>query len=365
MKKVLIACGGTGGHFYPGYAVGLELKRRGWEPLFALRKNDPAAATLDAARLPWTQADITGLSRSLDLTAHAAFVWKAFRAVRLARNVIADWRPDAVIGTGGYVSFPFILAARIAGVPSLIHESNTVFGLANAACARFAGAVALGLPLGKGSPRGAIVTGTPVRESFSSPLPRGDAARLFGLDPALKTALVFGGSQGARALNSAVFSAELALAAKNPQLQFLHVSGRLEYPALLKRNPPPRIKLLEYCDNMHAAFSSADIVICRGGAGTAAELIAEQKPAILVPLPTAAGQHQEKNARVLEKSGCAVMARESASLEADIAAMLTAILSDDGRLEAMRRSYRTAGFADPLKAAAAIADLAEKIARRR
>jgi len=116
---------------------------------------------------------------------------------------------------------------------------------------------------------------------------------------------------------------------------------------------------------MHAAFSAADIVICRGGAGTAAELIAEQKPAILVPLPTAAGQHQEKNARVLEKSGCAVMARESASLGADIAAMLTAILSDEGRLEAMRRSYRTAGFADPLKAAAAIADLAEKIARRR
>lgn len=356
--KALIAGGGTGGHFYPGYAAALELKKRGWETLFFVKENDISIAALDAAHLPWTQTALCGFPRSLNPLAHAAFAWKLANALRIARNVIADWKPDIVIGTGGYISFPAVLAARLYGVPSLIHDSNAVFGLANRVCAKFATAIAAGLPV---PGQNAVITGTPVRGEFANLPPRGEAAKIFGLDPQKKTVLVFGGSMGARAFNTAGIAAETALCARMPDLQFLHIAGKAGYPALAAQKLSANIKLLEYCGEMHAAFAAADLIVCRSGASTLAELIAAKKPSIQIPLPVVAA-HQEDNGRVLERAGCAAVILESPNLSKDLEQAIARLISEPQSLQKMSDAFAASGLPDPLKAASAIAALAEKTA---
>ena len=359
--KAFIACGGTGGHFYPGYAAGLELKKRGWQVLFLVKENDPAIATLDAAGLPWTQTALTGMARSFNPVAHLALLTKLCKSVLMARHVIADWKPDIVIGTGGYISFPAVFAAKLAGVPSLIHESNAIFGLANGLCAKLSAQVALGLPLAKGSPANTVLTGTPVRDYFSALPSRTQAITFFGLDAAKKTVLVFGGSQGALALNSAGLEAEKACLAKNPAVQFIHITGKRAYPALAAQQLAPGIKLLEYCDTMQNAFAAADIIVCRSGASTVAELIAAKKPSILIPLPTAAANHQEYNAKALVNAGCAMMIKEGPAFASRLADAMASLLGDGEKTVGMSAAFSGAAFANPLAAAASMSDLAGKL----
>jgi UDP-N-acetylglucosamine--N-acetylmuramyl-(pentapeptide) pyrophosphoryl-undecaprenol N-acetylglucosamine transferase len=359
--KALIAGGGTGGHFYPGYAAALELKKRGWQLIFIVKENDPAIPTLEAAGLPWTPTDLTGMARSLNPAKHFALAVKLAKSVSLARHVIADWKPDIVIGTGGYVSFPAIFAAKLAGVPSMIHESNAIFGLANGLCAKIAAKVALGLPLAKGQLKTAQITGTPVRAAFAALPDRKTAAAFFSLDAAKKTVLVFGGSQGALGLNTGGLEAEKICLSKMPDLQFLHIAGKKAYPQLAAQQLPAGIKLVEYCDAMQNAFAASDFIVCRSGASTAAELIAAKKPAILVPLPTAAANHQEYNARTLVYAGCALMVKEGQDFTARLSAAILSMTSGETAAK-MGQACAASGFADPLKAAGAMADMAQQTA---
>ncbi|KAF0125698.1 MAG: UDP-N-acetylglucosamine--N-acetylmuramyl-(pentapeptide) pyrophosphoryl-undecaprenol [Elusimicrobia bacterium] len=365
-RRALIAAGGTGGHFYPGLALGRELARRGWQVLFLVKEGDISAAALDAEGLPYAEIPAAALPRSLNPLRHARFLVKFFSGLRRTSRILADYSPDAVFGAGSYVSFPAVLLAALRGVPRVVHESNAVFGLGNRIAGAFCPAVALGLPLEKNPFAGkTVMTGTPVREFIPSAVSREEARALLGLKASPPVVAAFGGSQGASALNSALAAAAGSLRAEGAAFQILHVAGkgngestRLAYAAA-GLGGDPGIKVLDYCAEMDLLYAAADILVSRAGASTVAELAAVRKPAILVPLPTSAGGHQAANAAVLARAGAAVSLPQDAGLAEAMAAELSRLLGGKEAAAAMSAAYDIAGIPDPLKAASALADLME------
>jgi len=301
MKRVLIAAGGTGGHFYPGLVAALELKKRGWEPLLVVKKDDPAKAKLEAAGLACLEVDLRGLPRrpGPDLF---VFAWKLLGSLRLLSRVSRDFKPSLVLGMGGYLTFPCAYAAWRRSVPLALHESNSILGLANRASARlFGGTLFWGLPPVDGD---GVVVGTPVRPELYGRMDAGTARTKLGLESNKKTILVFGGSQGAKAINEG-FAA--GLKASGVAAQVLHLTGKGKGTETRTAYEKAGVaaKILEYLDDMAAAYAAADIVVCRSGASTLAELAAQRKVSILVPYPHAAANHQDANARVFERAGTA------------------------------------------------------------
>lgn len=363
-KRALIAAGGTGGHFYPGFALACELRARGWEPLFLVKKDDPARPALDEADLPCAELDMIPLPRSLNPLRHAAFLYKFLRSLALARRIMADFAPAAVIGTGSYVAFPAVLAARLAGVPVYIHESNAVFGLGNRLAGLFCRKVALGLPMKDNPLAGrSVLAGTPVREAFRARIDRADARRALGLENGRLTVLVFGGSQGARRLNAAFVAAAKAL---KSDIQAVHVAGRKNFDEVRAAYAAAGLagergfKLFDYREDMPLLYAAADVVVARSGASTVAELAQLRKPAVLVPLPSSAGDHQRHNALALAGRGAAVCLEEGPDFDAALAAAIRAFVGDPGRAADMAAAFGAAGIPPALGAAAALADLVEK-----
>lgn len=363
-KRALIASGGTGGHFYPGFALAAELRARGWQPLFLVKKEDPARQALEEADFPYSELDMVALPRSLNPLRHAAFFFKFLGSLALARRVLADFRPAAVIGTGSYVAFPAVLAARLARVPVYIHESNARFGLGNYLAAHFCRRAALGLPV-RGNPfeKRSVLAGTPIREAFRGARDSGDARRALGLEPKKFTVLVFGGSQGARRLNGGFIAAAKAL---KGDLQAVHIAGRKNYEEVKAAYTAAGLageaglKLFDYREDMPALFAAADLVIARSGASTVAELAQLKKPAILVPLPTSAGDHQRHNALALADHGAALCLEEGPDFDNRLAAAIRNFIGDPARAAAMSAGYANTGIPPALGAAAALADLVEK-----
>lgn len=306
MRRVLIAAGGTGGHFYPGLVAAQELKARGWEPLLIVKKDDPAKKRLEAAGLACLEVDLVGLPRRLG-PGLITFTMKLISSLRLMSRVARDFKPDLVLGMGGYLTFPTAYAAWRRGVPIALHESNAILGLANAAALRFGAALFWGLPPADGNGK---VVGTPVRPALHGTQDAGKARRALGLDPAKPTILVFGGSQGAQAINSAMPG---AMKGAGVTAQVLHLAGKGRSAETLNgyRNAGLTATVLDYLDDMAAAYAAADIVVCRSGASTLAELAAQRKTAILVPYPHAAANHQDANALVFERSGTALRIPET------------------------------------------------------
>jgi len=362
--RFLIACGGTGGHFYPGYALGKALRRRGHEVLFVLRAEDPAGPRLAAEDLPFTELDVLGLPRRPSLE-WAAVMLKLAGSLRVARNIVFEYRPGAAVAMGGYLSVPVCFAAAWAGVPLLLHESNSVLGLANRLCLPLADELALGLPLKK-SPASSTpmrLAGTPVREELWTPWDPAAAREGLGLSPERATVLAFGGSQGARSINLSLPAALARLRRAGADLQVLHLSGKAgaeEVERLYKESDVPA-RVLPYLDAMHLAYAAADVVVCRSGAATLAELAAQSKPALLIPYPSAAAAHQEANASVFVSAGAARMLKEPVSPES-VSAALGPMLEDRGALAAMSEAYKRLGLPGARDCVRVLADLAEKAA---
>ena len=360
-RRALIASGGTGGHFYPGFALASELRGRGWQTVFLVKKQDLAIPALEEEDFPYVELDMVPLPRSLNPFRHAAFLWKFLGSLRLARRVIADFLPDAVLGTGSYVGFPAALAARLAGVPVYIHESNAKFGLGNRLAGLFCRKAALGLPLAGGRPGPRTeLTGTPIRSAFASPPDKYEARARLGLERLPFTVLMFGGSQGARRLNAAFIAAAREL---RSDMQAVHITGRRNFEevkaayAAAGLEGERRFKVFDYREDMPALYAAADLVISRSGASTVAELAQLAKPAILVPLPTSAGGHQRYNALALSEKGAALLLEEGPDFDASLTADLRALAGDPARLRAMSEASAAAGIPAGLGAAAALADL--------
>ncbi|MCM2266411.1 MAG: UDP-N-acetylglucosamine--N-acetylmuramyl-(pentapeptide) pyrophosphoryl-undecaprenol N-acetylglucosamine transferase [Elusimicrobiales bacterium] len=362
-KRALIASGGTGGHFYPGFALAQELRRRGWQTVFLVKKDDIARPALEEADFPYTELDMVSLPRSLNPLAHLAFLGKLLKSLLLARRIMEDFRPDAVIGTGSYVAFPAALAAKLAGIPVYIHESNAKFGLGNYLAGFFCTRAALGLPAAQGDfAKKTTLTGTPIRDSFAAPQDRAAARARLGLDPDRFTVLVFGGSQGARRLNASFIRAAHYL---KGDIQALHISGRRDHEAVRAEYEKaglagaPNLKLYDYREDMPELYAAADLVLARSGASTVAELVHLRKPSVLVPLPSSAGGHQQANAMALAAKGAALCVEEGPDFDARLEAALRRLMGEPELTAAMSGSFAAAGIPDGSQAAAALADLVE------
>ncbi len=350
--RFLIASGGTGGHFYPGFALGKALKEKGAEVLFVVRREDPAIKTLVANGLSYQEIDLIGLPRSINPLRQVHFIKKLIKSLRQTRQLITSFQPQVTLGMGGYVSFPLIFCSHFMGVKTAVHESNAIWGLSNKICAKFADLRLMGLPM-RHTFKNAVLTSTPIRAEFAQTVNRADVLTRLGLNPQRQTVLVMGGSQGAKGLNEALPSVIKHL----PHWQFMHVTGTRWYETQQAAYAElPNVKTLAYSDEIYKLMKSADVMICRSGASTLAEVIACQLPAVLVPFPHAAANHQYYNAKILADAGCAIIVQEGA----DFAQRL---VQSFGMLDlaAMQRTYKKINVPNPLKAIAAIVKLLQDL----
>jgi UDP-N-acetylglucosamine--N-acetylmuramyl-(pentapeptide) pyrophosphoryl-undecaprenol N-acetylglucosamine transferase len=364
----VVAGGGTAGHVSPGLAIAEEIVRRGAprESVHYVGSDRGVEARLvPAAGFPLTLLPGRGIQRRLtfdNLGAILGLVRAFFRAVVLVRRL----RPAVVIGMGGYASVPCVLAAVVWRVPIVVAEQNAVPGAANRLAARFAKAVAASFPDTE-LPR-ATWTGNPVRPevlAVDAAAQRADARVDLGVAPDRVMVTVFGGSLGARRINDAVFASLESLRGRS-DLSIRHIAGIRDHDDLAARLPVDEsdaldFTLLAYEDDMPTVFAATDIVVCRSGASSVAELAAVGVPSILVPLPGAPSDHQTANARGLVTAGAAVLVADAEFDGVRLAHELDQLVVDD---ELRRRMAEAAiAFARP-DAAASVVDLVERHARR-
>jgi UDP-N-acetylglucosamine--N-acetylmuramyl-(pentapeptide) pyrophosphoryl-undecaprenol N-acetylglucosamine transferase len=376
---VLLVGGGTAGHAIPAAATARALQRirPGLDVAMAGVTGGIEERVADASELEFEQVRAVPLPRRLT-PALLAVPFRLRAAVRTARALLRSEQVRLVVAFGGYVALPVALAAR-GRIPIVLHEQNAVPGLANRLAARSAAAVAVthaSTASRLAHPERCRCTGNPVQErlrDLDRPARRPSACERFGLDPGRPVLLVFGGSQGARSIARAVAAAGAALAGHG--VQVLHVAGSrgrddaLEAwrwqgvePALDDERPEgepdadrPLVRLVGYLDDMSDAYAAADLVLCRAGATTLAELGVLGLPAVLVPYPDATGDHQRANARAAAAAGAAVVVDEEDLDPTTLAGVVGGLVGDPGRLAAMGSAARTWARPDAAEGVAVVA----------
>jgi UDP-N-acetylglucosamine--N-acetylmuramyl-(pentapeptide) pyrophosphoryl-undecaprenol N-acetylglucosamine transferase len=325
---IAIACGGTGGHLFPGIAVAGELKKRGCEIGLLISPKEIDQQAVKAARdVEVFTLPAVGL-QNRNYVSFALSFWKSYRA---ARQIFKRRPPQAVLAMGGFTSAPPILAARKCGAKTFLHESNTVPGRANRFLARFVDEAFVGFPetatrikAGKTS-----VTGTPVRPQFSEGMEVANCRAALGLDSGLPTILVVGGSQGASGLNEIILSALPLLASKN--WQWLHLTGANDFEKVKAAYAAQKLKAVvkPFLAEMELALGSATVAVSRAGASSLAEIAAVRLPSLLMPFPAAADNHQFFNGLAFEKTGAAKLLEQKNSTPEKVAAILSELVENE------------------------------------
>jgi len=328
---MIVAGGGTGGHLFPGLAVAEALRASGEaQILFVGSAYGIEARAVPRTQFPFEALRIQGL-RGHGLRGMLTFAWQLPAAVLRAWRIVGAFRPQVVVGLGGYGSVPVVVAAWLRRLPSVLLEQNARPGWANRCLGRVARRVCTAFadsarffPAEK-----AVHTGNPVRELASAGHP----------EPGHFTIFVFGGSQGARTINRATAEAAPILKAQLPGLRIIHQTGAADegWVAERYREMGVAADVHAFVDDMGSAYARADLVICRAGATTLAELAALGKPSILIPYPFAGG-HQQANAMVLAQHGAAEVLRDAELTGESLAARIAAVARDRARLEAMGRA---------------------------
>ena len=283
------------------------------------------------------------------------------RAIGTAARRIREFRPDALVGVGGYGTVPPVIAARALGVPFVLLEQNARPGKANRFLAPGAARIYAQWEEARNAFPGCgsrvLVTGSPIRKALA-PMARDEARRRLGLDPALPTLAVVGGSQGAEALNRGALEGLDGTASK---LQVIHVAGAGRSDAVREayRARGARAVVLDFLAEMHYLYSAADLVVSRAGAMAIAELAAFGTPSVLVPIARSSGDHQRENARAVARAGGAILMEEKDCLAGGLAPILQRLVSPDGGFERMREALRP--FARPDAARAILEDLGELV----
>ena len=308
--KIVFCGGGTGGHITPMLAMADILRQNYKNAVFYFigRKNGKENDAIRRAGFTPIEIEICGLGRSIS-PSNIRVVFRALAAKREAKRILKDLSPDIVIGTGGYVSWPVLSAARSLGIKTAIHESNAAPGLVTRLCCRWVDLVMLGYDAAKTRlPRcRSVITGNPVRGTVGK-IPRLRARDLLGIPMDSTVVLSFGGSLGATVINRVmtdIFENER----ENPKILYIHATGRKEYDSyksIRKKN----VRILPYIEDMPLYLAAADITVTRCGAMTLAELSAVGVVPILIPSPNVTANHQYENARVLSDRGTAVMITE-------------------------------------------------------
>ena len=357
--NVAIACGGTGGHLFPGLAVAEVLKDRRHAVLLVIsEKQIDATAVRDRPEFRVEKIPSFGLPRFISPQI-LPFTGRFLRGLGRCRDIYRSFQPQAVLGMGGFTSTGPILAGRLAGVPTFIHESNAIPGKANRLNARLATRVLLGFEdCAKYFPKSAAeVTGTPIRSSLNRKVDRSEALKKFGLRSDFETVLVMGGSQGAHRLNEAVCTA-LNWFARKP-IQFIHLTGREDEDAVREHYQKAGIPawVAAFYHGMEEAYSVADVAVARSGAASLTEISHFGIPSILVPYPYAAENHQYLNAEIFAREGAAEVIEEARVNGDALGSLIDQLLADAAKRRRMHEQMRS--FA-PQDAAARIAELIER-----
>jgi UDP-N-acetylglucosamine--N-acetylmuramyl-(pentapeptide) pyrophosphoryl-undecaprenol N-acetylglucosamine transferase len=355
--RAILAGGGTGGHVIPALAIAHQLTvSYQAEVLFMGTARGIENRLVPAAgyRLELVRV---GALNNVSLKTRLQTAFDLPRALWDAGRTLNQFAPDIVIGVGGYASGPAMLSAVIKHIPTLAFEPNVVPGFANRVVAKFVSGAAVHFPETAKYFRHAEVTGVPVRRAFFEIAPRRGGT---------PTVLVFGGSQGAHAINQAMIRCLPALAAEAPGIHIIHQTGERDYNDALAAYQKAgasgagfTLEVFKFIEDMPAAFARADLVVCRSGASTVAEIAAAGKPAVFVPFPRAADDHQRVNAEALARHGAAVVVEESKLEGVWLAETIAAWLQDSKRLEKMGQAARQLSHPD---AARDIAALAARIA---
>ena len=354
--RLLIAGGGTGGHLFPGVAIAEELRAR--EPDAPVRFVGTERG-IEARVLPdlgWelTFIRVSGL-KTVGVLGTLRGLVRLPRALWQARRAVKDFKPDVVVGVGGYASGPVVLMARLGGVPTAICEQNSIPGFTNKLLGRVARAVFLSFDESRRffKPKKIVMSGNPVRRDLAARLLAAAAAPRPAGAPV--TVLVSGGSQGAKAVNELACAALIALAREHAgTLRIIHQTGTADLDATIARYREAGVDAdcRAFIKDMAAAYQDADLIVGRAGATTVAELAIAGKPAVFIPYPHAADNHQELNAREMADAGAALMFRQSELTADKLAAALRPLLDDAAVRARMGEAMRA--LAKPGAAAAVV-----------
>ena len=311
--KIVIACGGTGGHLFPGIAVAQALRARRHESVLLISEKEiDALASQGYSELKFETVPAIGLPKLLSPAA-IRFGFRLISTYRRCEGIIKRVDADAVLGMGGFTSLPPVIAGRRRKAKTFIHESNAIPGKANRLTARWVDAVLLGLEdCAQYFPnRETRTVGTPLREAMIAAVDRDEALQFFGFDgDAKKTLFIMGGSQGARGVNRGVAE---ALAEFDPErVRIIHITGKADYDSASEALGKSGIEhhVSPFCQRMELAYELADLAIARSGASSLTELAAFGVPSILIPYPHAAEDHQTRNAEVFSKRQAAILMKE-------------------------------------------------------
>ena len=356
--NTVIACGGTGGHLFPGLAVAEVLRARGHEVmLFVSEKEIDSLAMTGREEFRFERLPSVGFPSPFSPRIFG-FFGRFAESLRLCRGIYRRFKPHAVLGMGGFTSTAPVLAGKMRGVPTFIHESNAIPGKANRLTARMVRAVLLGFKeCAAFFPNAPTeVTGTPIRQELQ-PMDRKLAREKLGLREDLTTLLVMGGSQGASGINQAVIKS-LPLLHDLP-IQVIHLAGardeRLVADNYQREKIPAHVAAFHHA--MEEVYSAADFAIARSGAASLAELAAFSLPAILIPFPYAAEDHQTKNAEIFVRAGAALLLKESDLTAESLAHKIRELIENPNEL---RRFAEVSARLAPKNAAALVVETMER-----
>jgi UDP-N-acetylglucosamine--N-acetylmuramyl-(pentapeptide) pyrophosphoryl-undecaprenol N-acetylglucosamine transferase len=336
--SAVIACGGTGGHLFPGLAVAEELRRRGCRvTLMVSPKDVDQRAIASISGMGIVTLPAVGLNRGGWISFLAGF-WKSYR---LARQLFAHQSPDVVLAMGGFVSAPPVAAGKRCGAKTFIHESNSIAGRANRCLARWVdGAFVYFSSAQKQLQAKRVeVSGMPVRPQFLLPLTSAHARMSMGLNPSAPVVLIMGGSQGASKVNELALAAVPTLRLAAADLQFLHLTGARDLEKVRAGYQAHHVPAVvrAFCHEMEVALAAADVAVSRAGASSLAELAARRVPSVLIPFPTASDNHQHCNALAFAQSGAARMLQQETALPGPLAREILDLL-DASKRSAMQQA---------------------------
>jgi UDP-N-acetylglucosamine--N-acetylmuramyl-(pentapeptide) pyrophosphoryl-undecaprenol N-acetylglucosamine transferase len=360
--SVAIACGGTGGHLFPGLAVAGQLRQRDCSVTLLISPKEVDQQAVQAAR---EMRVVTLPAAALQTGSRLAFVRGFVQSYRAAKQLFRETPTAAVLGMGGFTSAPPMLAARRRGAAVFLHESNAIPGRANRWLARIVDRAFVGFPSSSSRLRcrNTTVTGTPTRPEFV-PRPAASARLELGLDADRPVVLVVGGSQGASGLNDAVLAALPLFAERRPETQWIHLTGARDVEKVQSAYAKVRLSawVLPFCHEMDRVLAAATVAVSRAGASCLAELAAMRTPAVLVPFPAAADNHQWHNARQFEETGAARLLEQEDATPTALFQCLGALLADAPACERVRVALER--WQSP-RAAAEIADCVLKVIAER
>lgn len=348
-KKLLVMAGGTGGHVFPGLAVAEYLQDRGWKILWLGTRERMESQLVPKYGFDIAYIKVSGVRRN-GLIRKMSSPFMVTRAVMQARKIIKDFKPDVVLGMGGYASGPGGMAAWFSGIPLVLHEQNAAAGLTNRILSHFAKRICLGF-------RGAFtgdnveVVGNPIRREIAAL----DDFPLENIEGRPVRILVVGGSLGAQVFNERLPGAFARLS----NIEVRHQTGRGNLEAVASRYTglgATYAQAQEFIDDMADAYIWADIVICRAGALTVSEIAAAHKVAVFVPLPSAVDDHQTKNAMSLVKSEAAVLLPQSNFTEDEIVRVLRDLTENPDKITAMAKRVKELAILDATEKVAGICE---------